>query len=311
MEPVHTRPVELLYQPAAPLRIRPKTCGNYRHRPDIVYAEAHGVGLIMDVFEPTEKAAGFGVIDVISGGWHSDRTLLNEHVGLGLIDALCEQGLTVFAVSPGSLPLFTGREMVQHIHAAIRHIKFRANEYGISSNAIGILGASAGGHLAALTALHPQHARRNRHDPLLRLDTRIQAAALFFAPTDLLDFGGARFDRFQLEGLKTHALLFHEGLKGKSDAEIINRLGELSPARIPIEETPPPFLIMHGKADRVVPWQQSEKLAQALQEAGGQVEMHYKEGGGHVWPDIEGEMQKAARWMKNQLHSCSANDGSQ
>jgi hypothetical protein len=40
---------------------------------DIVYGEAHGTGLLMDVFTPNEKANGLGIIDVVSGAYHSDR----------------------------------------------------------------------------------------------------------------------------------------------------------------------------------------------------------------------------------------------
>ena len=90
------RPVPQLYRPAASIRIRPKTAANFVqecHRP---YAEAHGCALTMDVFRPLEAANGFGVIDVVSGGWYGDRIQLNEHVGMGFIDALCARGFTVF-----------------------------------------------------------------------------------------------------------------------------------------------------------------------------------------------------------------------
>jgi hypothetical protein len=112
-------PVEILYRPAASLRVRPKTRGNYVQHCNLVYAEAHGIGLVMDVFTPKQNASGLAVIDVISSGWLSDRTTLNEHIGFGIIDALCERGITVFAVSPGSVTLFTAGEMVRHVQAAI------------------------------------------------------------------------------------------------------------------------------------------------------------------------------------------------
>ena len=295
-------PVELLYRPAAILRMRPRTRGNYTHRCNIVYAEAHGVGLVMDVFQPLGKPSGQAVLDVISSGWHSDRVVLNEHIGLGLIDALCERGVTVFAVSPGSLALFTGPDMVRHVHAAIRHIKNDAGAYNILPESIGLLGVSAGGHLAALAALAPRKGRPSAHDPLRRWNTDIAAAAVFFPPTDLIDYGGMRFDRFRIEEIELASLLFHGGTVGKTEDEIVQRLTELSPARMPLQ-TPPPFMIIQGKTDPIVPWRQAEKLALSLRHSGGEVNLLYNETGGHLWPEIAREVDAAAAWLAGTLPS--------
>ena len=300
-DPYRFQTLELLYQPAATLRVRPHTRNNYRHIRNVVYAEAHGVGLIMDVFQPISGARNLGVADIISGGWHSDRTLLNEHIGFGLIDALCERGITVFAVSPGSLPLFTGLEMMHHVHVAIRHIKAHADVYAVDPNRLGIMGVSAGGHLAALATLNPVVPRpHTRPEPWQQQDTSVKAAALFFPPSDLLDYSGASILRFQLEGLNLTRLLYRDGIVGRSDKEIEQRLEALSPARM-TPHAPPPHMIVQGKQDYVVPWQQAEKLAATLRHAGGEVQVLYKEDGGHVWPGINKEVDTAAQWLLETL----------
>jgi len=288
--------VELLYHPAASLRLRPHTRNNYLQYRNIVYAEAHGVGLVMDVFIPKAASCGLGVIDVVSGGWHADRTMLNEHIGLGLIDTLCEKGITVFAVSPGSLPLFTGAEMLRHVQSAIRHIKGYSEMYDIDSRRLGIMGVSAGGHLAALAALSPEKASTYPREPWQNQDTRIKAAALFFPPSDLLDYGGAPITAFKLEGLDLNRLLFHQIEGSKSDIETTKRLIALSPARL-TPMNPPPFMIIQGKKDLIVPWKQAEKLAETLKKAGGEAILVYNESGGHLWPGIEAEIQQAADWI--------------
>lgn len=297
-------PVEMLYRPAASLRVRPKTRGNYTQQCDIVYAEAHGIGLIMDLFKPLQHSSGLGVIDVVSSGWLSDRITLNEHVGLGVIDALCERGITVFAVSPGSVTLFTASEMVRHVQAAIRHIKNSADKYGIKAASLGILGVSAGGHLGALAALTPQRGRPSAHDPLRRWDTDVAAATLFFPPTDLLDFGGVRFDQIRIEELDLASLLFRNGTDTIEEETLIETLTALSPARVP-PHNPPPFFIVQGKADPVVPWQQAERLADSLRRAGGNVQLVYNEKGGHPWPDINREVEQAADWLAETLTSAA------
>lgn len=300
MDPFYQPPVEMLYRPAAVLNMRPKTRGNYIQRRNIVYAEAHGTGLVMDVFRPANQDSGYAVVDVIGSGWYADRIILNQHIGLGVIDAFCDRGITVFAVSPGSVSLFTGFQMVHHVHAALRHIKHQAQDYDIDPHRIGIMGASAGGHLASLVALSPQPGRPNAHDPLRHWTTEVAAAAVLFPPTDLVDYGRTRFDRFQIEGLDPGRLLFHDGATGKTDAEIIEKLTALSPARVQVVN-PPPFLIIHGKADPVVPWQQAEKLAASLRNAGGEINLCYHETGGHVWPEIGHEIGDMALWLEEQL----------
>ncbi len=296
MDPYRFQSLELLYQPAATLRTRPRTRNNYHHIRDVVYAEAHGIGLIMDVFQPRTASANLGVIDIVSGGWHADRTLLNEHIGFGLIDALCARGITVFAVSPGSLPLFTGIGMTRHVHAAIRHVKAYAAAYAVAPDRLGIMGVSAGGHLAALAALMPQETHPRGRAPWERQDSRVKAAALFFPPSDLLDYNGVPIIKFKLEGLDLTRLLFRDGLAGRSDAETTERLIALSPARATPEQSPP-FMIVQGKRDYVVPWEQAEKLAATVRRAGGEARLLYKEDGGHVWPGIAREIEEAVAWL--------------
>lgn len=292
--------VEMLHHPAASLHLRPHTRNNYQQFKNIVYAEAHGIGLVMDVFQPLSSPSHAAVIDIVSGGWHSDRTMLNEHIGFGLIDALCEQGITVFAVSPGSLPLFTGYEMVAHIYAAIRHIKGYASIYDVDQSRIGIMGVSAGGHLAALAALSPQEPRPHARDPWQKEDTRIRSAVLFFPPTDLLDYGGVPITSFNLEGLDLTRLLAHGGESSLSQSELHEKLTSLSPARLTLVQ-PPPFMIIQGKKDMVVPWQQAEKLATSLHRAGGEVELVYNDEGGHLWPGISKEINQAVDWLSGKL----------
>ncbi len=303
--PPHDSAVEMLYRPAALLSMRPKTRGTYTQHRNVVYAEACGAGLIMDVFYPLRNASGSAVVDVIGSGWMADRIALNEHIGLGAVDALCDRGLTVFAVSPGSVTLFTGLQMVHHVHAALRHIKHHGADYGIHPRRIGILGASAGGHLAAMAALTPQPGHPAARPPLRRWATDVAAVAVLFPPTDLVEYGSARFDQIQVEGFDPGRLLFRDGLDGKSEAEVLEKLTALSPARLPVA-TPPPFMIVQGKKDLIVPWKQAEKLAAALRRAGGLATVRYHETGGHPWPDIHKDIGDMACWLDERLGAVPA-----
>lgn len=296
----NTRPVAQLYRPASTLRIQPRTDGNYRQQCNVVYAEAHGFGLVMDVFSPESEGNGLGIIDVVSGAWFSDRVVLNAHIGLGLYDILCGRGYTVFAVAPGSVTKFNGLDMLRHVHEAIRHVKANAALYNIDPARLGLSGASAGGHLAALAALQPKAGRPSGNDPYRRQGTAVRAAGLFFPPADLVEFGGEAFHHLELEGLRVDGLLFEGGLEGHSEEEILERLTALSPAR-QVRAVPPPFMLLHGDADRAVPVRQSELLVEAIRERGGEARLLIKPGGGHPWPGIRAEIEMLADWFDDRL----------
>jgi acetyl esterase/lipase len=297
-----TRPVAQLYRPAASLRIRPRSAGNYVQHCNQVYAEAHGLGLLMDVFAPECAGNGLGIVDVVSGGWYADRIQLNQHIGLGVYDVFCARGYTVFAVSPGSITKFTGFDMVRHVHEAIRHIKAKSTEFGIDANRLGLTGASAGGHIAALVALDPKPGHPESRDAYRRPDSSVRAVGLFFPPTDLLDYGGKLFDFIEAEGAHRHRLIQDDGPTLLDEATIRERLIALSPAR-QVKHLPPPFLLMHGTDDAIVPLSQSQKLVAAIQSVGGSATLLVKEGGGHPWPDIRDDIARLADWFDATLRA--------
>ena len=125
----------------------------YVQHENIVYAETDGVGLLMDVFTPNGDANGLGIIDVISGAWHSDRGKIRDHARAQTFRILCGKGYTVFAIRPGSISKFSVPEMLVNLNQGVRWVKDHSNDYKIDPHRLGLMGASAGGHLACLAAV--------------------------------------------------------------------------------------------------------------------------------------------------------------
>jgi len=272
----------------------------YDQKMDTVYGEVHGTGLLMDVFTPKTKPNGLAIIDVVSGAWYSDRGKLRDHMMAQVYPIFCSRGYTVFAVRPGSRTRYTGSEMAAHLKMGIRYVKQHASDYKFDPERIGITGGSAGGHLATLVSVTPEEGNPEASSPLLRHSTNLKAAAVFFPPTDFLDWDGKPAN-FGILG----DLLFLGGVKGHSEDELKERAAQLSPARL-VKSPPIPFLIIHGDADPLVPLQQSRKMVEALKAGGGSAELIVKKGGGHPWMTIFEEVKVMADWFDQHLPEAKA-----
>lgn len=278
----------------------------YDVKQDIAYGQAKGHDLLVDVFVPNGKARheyfkpndngfGRGIIDVISGGWNSSRARQEEHERAAVFSILCARGYTVFAIRIGSLPHFTAEEMVANLQRGVRWVKAHAAEYNVDPERLGMMGASAGGHLSLLFMLDPQPAKEDADDALLKHSTAVKAVGAFFPPTDFLDWDGRVAD------IQGHGhLIFSEGVEGKSEEAIHAALAGISPARL-IKGKTPPLLLIHGDADPVVPLQQSEIMVKAMRDAGNTAELIVKEGGGHFWLTLPEEIIKLADWFDQRL----------
>lgn len=267
----------------------------YDQKIDVVYGEVHGTGLLMDVFTPKQKANGLAIVDVVSGAYYSDRGKIRDHIRAQVYSIFCAHGYTVFAIRPGSRTRYTGLEMDEHVKTAIRYVKAHSTEYGIDPERLGLTGASAGGHLATLAAVTPQAGNPDARNPLERQSTNVKAAAVFFPPTDFLDWDGKPAN-LAIVG----DLLFLGGSRGHSEEEIKDRARAISPARL-VKGPAIPFLFIHGDADPLVPLQQSQKMVAVLKAAGGSAELIVKKGGGHPWLTIPEEVKVMAEWFDHHL----------
>jgi acetyl esterase/lipase len=208
-----------------------------------------------------------------------------------MFENFCQRGFVVFAIRPGSITKFSGKEMLTHLRAGIQWVKAHADEYGIAAENLGLVGASAGGHLASLAAVTADD------------NSRVAAVAVFFPPTDFLNYGGSPAGQSTDSSANKLFPLLAFGVGNTADktpAELTEALKALSPV-YHVTESAPPFLLIHGDADPAVPLEQSQKMLTALQEKGISSQLIVKPGGGHPWPTIHEEVAVMADWFVEKL----------
>ena len=275
----------------------------YTQKQDVVFAEVHGTGLLMDVFTPTGPANGLAIVDIASGAWYSDRGKIRDHTLAQIYSTLCIRGYVVFAIRPGSKSRYTALEMDQNVKSGIRYVKERAEEYRIDASHLGLTGASAGGHLATLAALTPLAGDAGAKNKADRLDSTVAAVAVFFPPTDFIEWREGRMVDAKVLAplLAIGATSTQEAsLRDKSNEEIQAMARAISPLHR-VNKPTIPFLLIHGDADEVVPLSHSQKLVDAIQAEGGSAELIVKAGGGHPWLTIPNEVAIMADWFDKQL----------
>ena len=271
-------------------------------REDVVYGDIHGIGLLLDIFTPIGEKNGLAIVDVASGNYFSDRGKVRQHRSFGVYDEFCAKGYTVFAVRPGSMTKFAIPEMADHVKMAIRWVRLNHEKFGLNTDKIGIVGASAGGHLASLVALTPDDGSPTSPDPLFRQSCRTQAAVAFFPPADFLAWGDINVDTKKNPGvpLMFKNIIFAGPAAPRSPERLQQQLIKISPAH-QVTTTSPPFLLIHGDADPIVPLQQSKVFYERLKEKGVDAELIIKPGGEHPWPTLQEEVKIAVNWMDGKL----------
>lgn len=276
---------------------------------DIVYGREYGTALTMDLFEPVGKRNGAAVIWVISGGWYSGHKSIDSEHELSPVKPLIARGYKVYAVVHRSNPMFSIEDAVADVTRATRVIRQREDADKQTSTPIGIMGASAGGHLSLMMATTGDDGNPAAKDPVERAASRVQAAACYFPPTDFLNYGETNVDAYE-----TSLIVFFQAPfefkqyndKSKTVDMITDRarLREILAEVSPITHVTPddaPGLIIHGTADVLVPHQQAEVFEQKMKEAGAEVEVIIKDGLGHGWPGLVKDNETLYDWLDKHL----------
>jgi acetyl esterase/lipase len=259
-------------RPAAP-PASPEVPSGTRVYPDISYiANGHELQKL-DLYLP-EHGENLPLIVWIHGGaWRSGgkEQLRASH----LLDFLAE-GYAIASVNYRLSQHATFPAQIQDCKAAVRWLRANAERYGLDPDRFGAWGPSAGGHLAALLGTAGD-TREFDTGENLDYSSRVQAVVDFFGPTDFLQMDAHRLPEGLVHGLPDSP---EAHLVGGPIEDNRDKVAQANPITY-ITEDDPPFLIVHGDADPLVPHHQSELLADALKKAGIPVVFYTVKGGKH------------------------------
>lgn len=260
----------------------------------VVYGERAGRPLVLDVVRPA-RPNGVGVLYFTSGGWKSGGAGDFSRVAIA---PLVRRGYTVFPVHHVSQPEATVMEIAEDMHRAVRFVRAHAADYGIDPDRLGVTGGSAGGHLALLVATRGAPGDPEATDPVDRASSAVQAVAIFYPVTDMLDLRGSTEDPGDGGPPKS----FRRALEQDPvDMERWRETGrELSPIAF-LSPAAPPTLILHGDADTLVPLDQSLRYRDRAREAGAPVEVLVHRGGGHGWVTMILDVARFGAWFDEHL----------
>jgi len=168
---------------------------------------------------------------------------------------------------------------IHDVKAAVRWIRANAEERGFDTNNIGVIGSSAGGHLAAvLGTSYGIKALEGDVGGNLRYSSEVQAVVDLYGPVNFVDL----VDQCGDNCASNHGSLSSpESKLIGCQLDICPAAAKAATANTYISSDDPPFFILHGDEDPNIPIAQSEQLADELENAGVMAEFVIAEGYGH------------------------------
>jgi len=277
---------------------------------ELVYGRKDGMGLTLIWIKPNTTSNGKAIISVVSGNWNSGYNGIE--IPTARLEQYLAKGFTIFAVMHGSQPRFAIPEQVDDLKRAVRYIRYNATKFGIDPGHIGITGGSSGGHLSLMVATADDKTNATANDPVDRVSSRVQAVAVLYPPTDMLNWGGQGFNLANAKDrLKTGKVwgavnftTFNENYRLYEEVTDTSARNKITKAVSPVyavSADDPPVFIIHGDADPTVPLQQTQSIMARFKEVNVINNFIIKKGGKHNPDDMNPEAQQFADWFDRYL----------
>lgn len=210
---------------------------------------------------PKGKATGAAVV-ICPGGAY--KVLMDSYEGADIAKWLNSIGVTAAVLRYRLSPQYHYPAELNDALRAIRYMRYHAHDLGIAPDRIGVMGFSAGGHLASLAATHYMDAELMLSDPVDGVGSRPDFMLLGYPVITALPPYAHEYSIVQLLGNKP------------SDAQRRAVSSELH-----VDSKTPPTFLFHTGADTGVPSENSVMFYMALRKAGVPAELHIYEKGPH------------------------------
>jgi acetyl esterase/lipase len=216
----------------------------------------------MTVYLPRATPAGMCAVIILPGGGY--QALAMNHEGRQVANYLNAAGIAAFVVKYRLGPRYHHPIEMGDAQRAIRTVRSHAADWHINPGRIGIMGFSAGGHLAATVSTHFDAGQPSAADPVDRAGSRPDFAILAYPVISLIE-------PWTHQGSKNNLL----GANAPAD------LARSLSADLAVTPQTPPTFIFQTNADTTVPAENAVSYYLALRKAGVPAEMHIFQNGPH------------------------------
>lgn len=259
--------------------------------------------LMMTLLVPRTKELKPAIVYYPGGGF----TSADHEKFIEMRMALAKAGFVVAAVEYRTVP-DRYPALINDAKSAVRYLRAHAKQFNIDPKRIGVIGDSAGGYVAQMMGTTNGETEFDVGD-FTDVSSDVQAAVTIYGISNLLNIGEGYSEEIQkvhASPAVTEALLLYgpafADFAGKSILSDPQKAMQASPLGH-VKAGMPPFLIMHGSADKLVSPVQSEQLYKALIEKGNKVDYVVVDKAGHgdlYWyqPAI---INKVVDWFKENL----------
>lgn len=235
---------------------------------DVDYVGDGIEGHKMDIHVPDDGKDSHKVIVLIYGSaWFSNNAKASAFQSYG--KQLLDGGFAVVSINHRASTEAKFPAQINDVKAAVRYVRGNAAKYGFDTSFVGITGFSSGGHLSSLAGT--TNGVKTKKFGKVKIDiegslgaytkesSRVDAVVDFFGPIDV-----SRMERCETykDDKSPEAVLL--GCSPSKNPDLSKSLNPMSY----IDKNDPKFLVIHGDADPVVPYCQSEFFAKALSDKG-------------------------------------------
>jgi acetyl esterase/lipase len=235
----------------------------------LTYGKGGDTDLMLDIAMPAKGDGPFPTIVCIHGGsWKSGkRQDLSQ-----MIKTLASRGFVAATISYRFLQVAKFPAQIEDSKAAVRWLRANAAKYKIDKDHMGVVGFSAGAHLACLLGTTGKNDNLEGAGGSPEQSSSVQAVVDFFGPADF-----TTKDWPEEAETKTLAPFLGDTFANRPD--LYRRASPI----VYVKSEAPPFLILHGTDDKTVSIDQSRKFAKKLEESGVHVKLIEIPGAGHGW----------------------------